>query len=108
MSDNENTAVPGEDARQGMGHEGFCPVCLTHRPSLPEPAHGTCAYCYNHLMVPCQNCKHFYGGSIGGMHVGMPACNGSPNGRKYDFHWARRNDNLCGPEGKWAEFDSHA
>lgn len=28
----------------------YCPVCRAYRPSLPEPAQGNCAYCYNHLL----------------------------------------------------------
>ena len=37
---------------------GFCPVCGVIRESLPAPAEGTCAYCYNHLMhSECGPCK---------------------------------------------------
>ena len=84
--------------------EAWCPVCLGNRPSLPAPAEGTCSHCYNHLMKPCQDCTHYYSGSIGEMHVGMPCCKGDPEGRKYDWNWARRNDNLCGSMGAWASF----
>lgn len=84
-----------------MIREAWCPVCMTNRPSLPAPAEGNCAHCYNHLMKPCQECAHYYSGSIGGMQVGMPACKGDPEGRKYDWHWARRNEILCGSGGNW-------
>jgi hypothetical protein len=30
---------------------GWCPVCDGPSISLPEPAEGTCVYCFNHLMT---------------------------------------------------------
>ena len=54
---------------------GYCPVCETHRPSLPAPAEGTCAFCHNHLMKPCREClNHDATGN------GEQRCKGSPAG----------------------------
>lgn len=47
-------------------------------------------------------------GSIGGMHVGMPCCKGGPEGRKYGWHWSRRNEKLCESMGAWASFPNAA
>jgi hypothetical protein len=53
---------------------------------------------------PCQECSNYYSGKLGGMNVGVPFCKGDPDGRKYDWNFARRNENLCGSSGRWASF----
>jgi len=84
--------------------EAFCPVCRTNRPSLPAPAEGTCAYCFNHLMKPCQDCTHYDSGLFGDTAIGTSSCGGAPDKRKYDWRYARQNEGLCGPGGHWADF----
>lgn len=75
---------------------GFCPVCMVDRPSIPAPAEGICAHCYNHLMKPCSDCSSY-------MHQDVvdPVCFGQ-DGHRYSALYARRHDDLCGAEGKWA------
>ena len=79
-------------------HIGYCPVCETNRPSLPKPAEGTCAYCYNHLMRACKECAH-YSNPTGG----DPVCSGG-NGPQYSAWFARRSEDHCGAAGIWAVF----
>ena len=84
-------------------HIGYCPVCETHRPSLPAPAEGTCAYCYNHLMKPCEDCAN-YRATKGG----EPVCAGSPRAETWTAWFARRSDDHCGASGTWAVFPNAA
>lgn len=94
---------PDCEARAIQTVMGYCPVCETHRPSLPEPARGTCAHCYNHLLKPCRDCGHYQG------REGVePVCKGSPEGSTYAAWMARRNDSMCGALGQWAAFPDQA
>lgn len=100
----ETLMAQGPVERNVREHIGYCPVCETNTPSLPNPAEGTCSYCMNHLMKACDSCANFKSARVGNLIVGMDRCKGAPDKREYDPRWARRNENLCGAGGAWAVF----
>ena len=83
---------------------GYCPVCGTDTESLPEPAAGTCSRCFNHQMKSCRECENFVSSKIGGLSVGVDRCKGSPDGRWFDWHYARHSETKCGAGAKWGKF----
>lgn len=100
MNDKASSDVDCQVEQRVMERLGFCPVCLTERPSLPEPASGTCAYCHNHLMKPCSDCANHRTSGYGL----EPKCIGGVGRGMYAAWYARREDALCGSDGKWAVF----
>ena len=83
---------------------GYCPNCGTETESLPSPAEGTCARCYAHRMKSCKECDNFVSSRHGGLIVGMDRCKGSPDGRWFDWHYARHSETKCGAFAAWGKF----
>ncbi len=84
---------------------GYCPHCRAETPSLPAPALGTCAICFNHQMKPCSECNHSFKAIIDGVQMGTARCSGSPMAKWYTCTHARRNESLCGGAAAWGDFD---